>query len=739
MELGKLNTLTRQIIDKTIKEMQNFKLDLTPEEQLKNFFATLYNEDIIPDDNGKIEDLIDSASSKRAYLTGTKPSMGLSKEIVDIKQEEVDNATKTKQDEISRSEQVLNNTIEETNSNIASAEDNCNTTKIEAEENNNVAKENLENTKIECDANLKQAQDQEHSVEINANQKMEQADNNLSIANSQQASATEAYNDATEACNEAQNSTSQESNQALAQAQTQQAEAKEGLDRANEEQQKAEVQKAETESKCKEEIATAKENTEATKAEGEEKIKDAETNVTETKKESENSVKAAEKNIDIVKAGAETKVNTAENDLVVTKTENNTNVQEANQELAEAKKIAQDIINMARGYDNEGNRVKYNEKEYNEALNKITEKNIVQVLSAGNNDFVKAITGEASNNKKIQKRAESDCKKIVDIMNQYYEKTYKNYQHPTLGKMEELEEACSNLEFNMNFANELAVDGYNKLALSVMAGNVCQYIEHLENEISSINSNLNVNGKIDELFKQQTGNCWIHAAINSLSSTQLGKEIIQKNITRNPETGTTQVTLPGVGKIYNITDKELYDARYTLSNGEPDMTAYAIAIDRYIKENPEMRYDLLTQSLVKVDSSGQGNSPELAYSLLGAKPADKDFYDSNNIPIGTNSFHLSYNEEINKKYYDEICRLIKEGNAVFTLNKAGHAWSVIGVDEQGRLIVTESNNSREFANYFVGKDNTDVITDKEGYSQYNMHISFEDFKTIMSCISWRFK
>lgn len=704
------------------------------------------------------------------------------------------NLTQTTTDVKSNNQNAQNIVAENTetaNTNNTQAEEAVSTAQSTAEANNADAQEEVQNTQTEATENNTQAEENLDTVKDDAQTKKNDAQTQVDSAREAQSSAQNAVESAQQSVNNAQTTLSN-AQTALSQAKTdeekqslqqqvnsaQQAletaqkaleekqmalneanaaleEAKSNLEQVisdgetavqEAEQNVSDVKQAGTEA-----VNTAQQNQEKVKATGTENIQSAEQNANDVKKAGEKAVQDAKQSATQIKAQGEQSIQNAENDIKVAETEGDKKVEnaqntvevqqdKAQQEIPKPEEIAQTIIDMAKGVDKDGNKVKYDKNLYNEAMSQINEENIVEVLKAGGKDFADAITGNKIENKKIIKRAEEDSKKIIDCMNKYYEANYKNYEHPTLGKLEELEEKVYNVSSTMEFANELTSSN-PKNAAYIMAVNGIEDITKLEDEINYINSRyLDVNGEIDEKSTQQTGNCWAHAAINSLASIPQGQEIIQNNITRNSETGITEVTLPGAGKTYQITDKELYEATYSISYGDPDMTAYNIAIDKYLQENPEGRFNIFNKTYEKVNSSGQGNTPQLAYHLLCNENTDFNYESSREtqIPTGSNAYFVNGNET-DKQYYNELYELVKNGNTVATLSYGGHAWAVIGIDEQKRLLVTESNNSRDIANYLVGENNVETREDINGYTQYTMHLDFETFtKKIRSCTTHRF-
>ena len=789
MKLGKLNALTQKIIDKTIQEAQTFKPEINASDELKNFFAKVYNENIIDDEDGKIEDLIEAAALKSSGITGRKPAMGLVDEIIDIKKSDVESAKQTQKKEVNEKTNALEDVENKTDKKITKAEDNATSVREESEKNNKIAEQNLNKTKIENSQKINQAKAHEQKVETSANEKMTKVSNNLEDANAQQANATETYNNAVEATNEAaavaaaaehsnemnitetgaeiapesaegsdygdtpiqylgvegakvqgsaksesDNSTdstvSQQADQALEQAQAQQAEAKDALDKANEQQKEAETQKAETDAQCKQEMAAAKENTETTKTEGEESIKTAEKNVTNTRAEGEENTKAAEKNVTSTKAEAETEINAAEEGLATTEAENNKNVQDINKEVAEARELADKIKAMALGQDKDGNKVEFDKKEYQNLISSITEKNIAEVLGYGGKDLTDAICGVTSSNTKVQKLAQESSQHIVNKLIAASNKC-NEYEYPTLGIEKDF---FVNDYPNFFNPNSMSKSDFQecKEKISYFITEQVEEISDAQEQIDLYNDALNINGEYDELAIQKTGNCWAHAGLNTLAQTEVGRKLIKENIYRDAEAGITYVKIPESGKTYEISDRELIDGYSSQSSGDADVTAYTLAMEKFL-------------------GSTNGNGVDRVFELFTGKKGENELIKNltdGALPEGVSWFARAQNEnEEWNTLYDSVIKQIQNNQGVVTLNMAtgfekdsNHVISVLGLDSQGRIIAQESNNAEGMAERLCGKGNYQVQRDANGDKRYILHLSKEAFlERCIAVASWRWK
>ena len=117
------------------------------------------------------------------------------------------------------------------------------------------------------------------------------------------------------------------------------------------------------------------------------------------------------------------------------------------------------------------------------------------------------------------------------------------------------------------------------------------YVNYLKENLDL--DNILGNGKFDKPTYQTTGNCWAHAGINALISTEAGKVYLDKIIHKNSN-GTISVYLPGAKAdglptpngdgIYTYTEKTILDRYEDTSFGDGDYTALMLAIEDYRKE-----------------------------------------------------------------------------------------------------------------------------------------------------------
>lgn len=89
-----------------------------------------------------------------------------------------------------------------------------------------------------------------------------------------------------------------------------------------------------------------------------------------------------------------------------------------------------------------------------------------------------------------------------------------------------------------------------------------------------------VNGQLDNKIKQgQVGDCWLLSALNSLNTTQIGKNIIQDTIKQNAD-GSVEINFKGVNKSYTIPVEEMIEKRKDYSHGDNDAFVIELAAEK---------------------------------------------------------------------------------------------------------------------------------------------------------------
>lgn len=217
-----------------------------------------------------------------------------------------------------------------------------------------------------------------------------------------------------------------------------------------------------------------------------------------------------------------------------------------------------------------------------------------------------------------------------------------------------------------------------------------------------------VNGKIDKDFSQgDTGDCWLLAAIKSISMKEKGQKVLNDSI-KIDKNGDVTVTLKGGHKSYKFTQKEIA-ARTDLSLGDMDVRAIEMAVDQYIKD---MGYGDLTNYRFSID----GNHETFAYKLLlGTFSA----YDSEEKRKQENMMNINqfYSGQVNKiKFDNKKIDSFNDKNKIFcvsthTMKKdvklssdsdssviltCNHAYSVVKSDKKFVYLINPWDSSKTF-------------------------------------------
>ena len=606
MKLGILNTLTQQIIDKTIQEAQILKQEVTADDKLKKFFAKLYKEEnLTEEDDGNIENIINTTRTKIEEISGkNKPAMGLQA----TEQTEETNENK-KSPILSHSPGIL--------------------TVDKAEGIGNMSCPGVE-------SDIYVMEDAEVTGDTEAEKKNE--------------TVSDDYKEIQDIFDDINSS-----------------------------------------------------------------LENAKSNFTKQSEHLQNASNSTE--------NALNKINSSQTQDV-TAGELNPNRNEIQTNSANRySDIYQTIIDMANGSCD------YNEDVYNSKLDSIDEKNVSNVICRGGKDFTDAVTGVSSTNKKILSRAEADTQNIIRKLNDAA-KVCRSEKFPTLGY--DFEHVTDVPEFfNPEFQKDVNFNEYKEQASDSILYTAETVIE-AENLIGETKDRLNVNGQIDEKSIQQTSNCWVHSGYESLSQTEEGKKLISENISRDAEKGITKVHLEKAQKDYEISDKELVEGAETQSEGDADMTAYSLAIDKYLKET-------------KQGTTQESNTGSKVYEIMTGKEAKCEInVKDGNLPDGISRDVMTIKKDSEKaEIFDAIVNQVEEKsgacnisvNSGFQGRDARHAISIKGVDSQGRIIAEESNHSEEMAKSIAGEGNYKKYQDSNGEDKYEIYIDKKRFEEIAVSVS----
>ncbi len=130
-------------------------------------------------------------------------------------------------------------------------------------------------------------------------------------------------------------------------------------------------------------------------------------------------------------------------------------------------------------------------------------------------------------------------------------------------------------------------------------------------------------GKIGKTSQaDEVGDCWLLTAVNSLSYSEKGRQIIKDSLKYNEDKNSTVVNFKGIGQKIEVTDEELKKAvqQKTVSSGDADMAILELAADKVRDKILNGDLTLAENNFIFTDSkfyNGKTNSTSLeaGYSL----------------------------------------------------------------------------------------------------------------------------
>ena len=568
----------------------------------------------------------------------------------------------------------------EENPEVKKAEKNLEDVKKTSEENNNSAEKNVNNTKETAEKNKKAAEEQT----TGAKEQAEKASENVNTAEISVSDAEENLANAESNANTNNETGSSNSNEI-----------------------KTEVENT------KKQVEQAKKNLEEAKQaedNAEKELQTAETKEEEIKTEGEESIKASEKEADEIKTDGEKNIN------------------EAELNLEKAQKEAQEINNILKEAYNNPNSLE-GEKQVREILDKITPENINYILSK--DVSVDAIAWVAEK-EDIDKLVDTFGKSI-DNIEQTKNKYAPNGEYTGITDLELNNNIDQTRAMYNDILSELKSEDFDYSDTDILdrLNALTYYNKESIGKAQWMNECTDINGKLDLVANQRIGNCWAHGGFESIETTAKGVEIIKNNISRDSLTGITTVTLPEAGKSYQISDQELYDAVF--SKGDPDMTAYVTAIDKYFKETNERGGQTNGNTTTRVFEIMTGTK---TYDINGlGKPFDEKY----SIPNGVSSISIAFIENSQKKdVIEKVYNQLLSGDIACNIGVYNHAWSVAGVKD-GNILIRESNQSGDFMESVTGEDQMNMRDFNRGSLEYISEMPKEKFiEFCTSAISFGF-
>lgn len=250
------------------------------------------------------------------------------------------------------------------------------------------------------------------------------------------------------------------------------------------------------------------------------------------------------------------------------------------------------------------------------------------------------------------------------------------------------------------------------------------------------------NGKFDKSATQETNVCWALASINTLLTSEKGRQLLESNCYYDKSTGVFAIHLQEAEDnglhdgIYIITPEEIMAEDGNLAVGEGDAMAYLIAIKKYfteVNQNPELAEQMELEKHA-VRSLDDGNYGFRFFEILTGGKYSKYNYQDVNKPIQNG---IGVGEPAAVGGFDEICKLMENKTGAITMVIGEHSISVVGVRD-GKLIVQESNNSDDFAEEYTDFQRNHVlfnrIEDINGAPAYEL--SKEDYYGYIRSVSF---
>ena len=592
----------------------------------------------------------------------------------------------------------LNQTKQETDENNADAIKQQEVTETDTQARTDAAETDLQNTETETAQNNQDAKQKTSEAQNNK----DQTSQSVTTLETQLNDANKNLQAAKDAINNAGADATQEMQTTFDKAQKNKDELEKKLKEAKEKDETAEkdlTEAKENETKVKDEgqkkVDNANKNLEKTRTEGEKSVESAVKNTEKVQQEGEKKVADATDNKTRVQTQGEKSVKTQEDKLNDVKTRGQEQVKDAQKNVARVEekgekevKKAKKEVEIAKQNNEDAKRNVQEEKYHQESNGVIHENEVNKTATQGKTAKNKAIARAKANNPNaskdlIEQQARVELKK--DMMNIDAVRTkgaQQCFKNPP--SQETLKAACE-----ARYKQETANGNTTKIA---------------GNEVNLPDGDLNNNVPKQE----RVGNCWAHSGVTSIAATEEGENMLKSHMYRDESRGVTSIHLQeaqnngmGAGKsgIYTFTDKEIAEGAKRFGSGDGDVTAYMLATEQYLQEKGE-NYGGIAAS--------DGNRNSRMYEIITGTSAS---YTPNDgyVNMGINRF-LDDGDFNNKYKYGALCAAVQNGGVAGTLSIAAshsnsHALSIVGVSENGNLLVQEPNNRGVLNEIFTFVDN----------------------------------
>lgn len=644
MELGKLNTLTKQIIDKTIQEAQTFKPEISADDQLKNFFANLYKEDVVNEENGNIEDMINNARTKREGLeTSIKPSMGLAKEDSEKLDKNPVNDGPKKDPEIPNTD-----TDSDYDKNPINDGPKKDPEKPLPDGNINDQKKPLPDMPIDPDKPVEN-KDKIGDLKYKNENTKEYLHPPIIVGNRKKPVDSDNNSD------------------------------------------------KETKDKLlydKLDFPTRKEmyleKKELMAQEGLE-------NATALKKDISGLLRdngSLTTNLINIKPDNVVETLDAYKDLTKNKLDKETLTEAICDEASLPDSLKKEALGL----------IERKLKEKASSLG-IDTKDMHEKFSSIIDDATSSTIGYISNDK---------IDAIDKIYNEYTDKIKKAEND----KLNKLDRQYADKKFNEELRDEIS-----KIQNEKMTSKEKAIFEKYEDIVNMELDDVAGNGKFDNDSKQMIGNCWLHATVNSLRTSEAGQKMMNEIVSKKE--GVTSIVIPeerynGEGQgIYTYNEPDIIYSSTSHSLGDGDMTALSMAVDKYLKSTG-------------VERGVEGNTCTRGYELLTGKTTK--MYNDENIPTG-----IGFTHNINDKLYRNMKVDLTSGKAAFTTDFEGLP-PASAVDKDYNSVKTEPVLllNHEYAVHKM--DNDYIYLQESNQPQVYIKIAKKDFiDNARACGSYKFE